>query len=107
MSLGFVPNWDKSELAPSQRFSFLGARFCLEEGLIGPSLDRLTRLATLIQRMLSARSASGRQIHLFLLGQMESMAHLCQMAEPTSVRFSGASRTVGLKPTSLGIFTFP
>ena len=76
MSLGFVPNWDKSELAPSQRFSFLGARFCLEEGLIGPSLDRLTRLATLIQRMLSARSASGRQIHLFLLGQMESIAHL-------------------------------
>ena len=48
LSLGFVPNWDKSELVPSQRFSFLGARFCLEEGLIGPSLDRLTRLVTLI-----------------------------------------------------------
>ena len=75
LSLGFVPNWDKSELVPSQRFSFLGARFCLEEGLIGPSLDRLTRLVTLIQRMLSARSASARQIHS-LLGQMESMARL-------------------------------
>ena len=75
LSLGFVPNLDKSELVPSQRFSFLGARFCLEEGLIGPSLDRLTRLVTLIQRMLSARSASARQIHS-LLGQMESMARL-------------------------------
>ena len=75
LSLGFVPNWDKSELVPSQRFSFLGADFCLEEELIGPSLDRLTRLVTLIQRMMSARSASARQIHS-LLGQMESMARL-------------------------------
>ena len=56
-------------------FSFLGARFCLEEGLIGPSLDRLTRLVTLIQRMLSARSASARQNHS-ILGQKESMARL-------------------------------
>ena len=75
LSLGFVPNWDKSELVPSQRFSFLGAGFCLEEELIGPSLDRLRRLVTLIQRMMSARSASARQIHS-LLGQMESMARL-------------------------------
>ena len=75
LSLGFVPNWIKSELVPSQKFSFLGARFCLEEGLIGPSLDRITRLETLIQKMLSARSASARQIHS-LLGQMESMARL-------------------------------
>ena len=75
LSLGFVPNWIKSELVPSQNLYFLGARFCLEEGLIGPSLDRITRLETLIQKMLSARSASARQIHS-LLGQMESMAHL-------------------------------
>ena len=71
LSLGVVPNWDKSELVPSQRFSFLGARFCLE-GLIGLSLDRLTRMISLIQKMLSAGSASARQIHS-LLGQMESM----------------------------------
>ena len=73
--MGFVPNWDKSELVPSQRFSFLGARFCLDKGLIGPSLDRLTKLQSLIQKMLLARAASARKIHS-LLGQMESMAGL-------------------------------
>ena len=31
LSLGFVPNWDKSELIPSQTFCFLGARFDLEK----------------------------------------------------------------------------
>ena len=44
LSLGFVPNWDKSELIPSQMFCFLGARFDLEKGMIGPSLDRIVRL---------------------------------------------------------------
>ena len=40
LTLGFVPNWDKSELVPSQMFSFLGVRFDSVTGLISPSLDR-------------------------------------------------------------------
>ena len=76
---GFVPGicsqLGQIRASSQSEVFFLGARFCLEEGLIGPSLDRLTRLVTLIQRMLSARSASARQIHS-LLGQMESMARL-------------------------------
>ena len=75
LTLGFVPNWDESEIVPSQMFSFLGARFDLETGRIGSSLEMLTSLQTLIQKMLAKRSASVRKIHS-LLGQMESMAGL-------------------------------
>ena len=58
LSLGFVPNWDKSELIPSQMFCFLGARIDLEKGMIGPSPDRIVRLQTIIQKMLASHSAS-------------------------------------------------
>ena len=75
LSLGFVPNWDKSELVPSQTFCFLGARFNLEKGMIGPSLDRILRLQKLIWKMLASHSVSAREIHS-LLGEMESMARL-------------------------------
>ena len=75
LSLGFVPNWDKSELIPSQTFCFLGARFDLEKGMIGPSLDRILRLQTLIRKMLASHSVSAREIHS-LLGQKESLARL-------------------------------
>ncbi|MBV2113362.1 MAG: hypothetical protein KUF82_20615 [Candidatus Thiodiazotropha sp. (ex Ctena orbiculata)] len=75
LRLGFVPNWDKSELVPSQTFCFLGARFDLVRGLIGPSLDRISRLQTFLEEMLAVRSASARQIHS-LLGQMESVSRL-------------------------------
>ena len=68
LSLGFVPNWDKSELIPSQTFCFLGARFDLEKGTIGPSLGRILRLQTLIQKMLASHSVSAREIQS-LLGQ--------------------------------------
>lgn len=75
LSPGFVPNWDKSGLIPSQTFCFLGAYFDLEKGMIGPSLDRILRLQTLIRTMLASRSVSVREIHS-LLGQMESMTRL-------------------------------
>ena len=66
LSLGFVPNWDKSELIPSQMFCFLGARFDLEKGMIGPSLDRIVRLQMIIQKMLASHSASAREVHSVL-----------------------------------------
>ena len=41
LDLGFIPNWEKSELVPVQKFGFLGARFHLDSAQIGPSLDRI------------------------------------------------------------------
>ena len=43
--------------------------------MICPSLDRILRLQTLIQKMLVSHSVSAQEIHS-LLGQMESMARL-------------------------------
>ena len=75
LGLGFVPNWDKSELIPSQMFCFLGARFDLEKGMIRPSLDRIVKVQTIIQNMLASHSASAQEVHS-LLRQMESVARL-------------------------------
>ena len=66
LSLGFVPNWDNSELIPSQTHCFLGARFDLDKGMIGPSLDRILRLQTVIRKMLASHSVSAREIHSLL-----------------------------------------
>ena len=75
LQLGFVPNWEKSDLVPSQNFVFLGARCDSRKALIGPSLDRISRLQKTIQTLLGQRYASARELHS-LLGQMESMARL-------------------------------
>ncbi len=75
LRLGFIPNWEKSELEPAQAFVFLGARCDLSQGRIGPSLDRIARIQGLILAMQEAHVASARELHA-LLGQMESMARL-------------------------------
>ncbi|MES9880852.1 MAG: reverse transcriptase domain-containing protein [Sedimenticola sp.] len=75
LRLGFVPNYEKSELVPKQCFTFLGARFNLVEGSVGPSLDRIARIQVLIRQFVAKRHVSARGLHS-LLGQMESMARL-------------------------------
>ena len=76
---GFVPGicsqLGQIRASSQSEVFFSGSTFLSRGGTDRPSLDRLTRLVTLIQRMLSARSASARQIHS-LLGQMGSMARL-------------------------------
>ena len=75
LQLGFIPNWDKSDLVPSQIFVFLGASISTREALVGPSLDLVTRLQEAIHALSGQEVASARQIHS-LLGQMESLSRL-------------------------------
>lgn len=75
LRMGFIPNWEKSELEPTQVFVFLGARCNLSQGLIGPSPDRIARIRGSIMSLQQAHVASARTLH-GLLGQMESMARL-------------------------------
>ena len=75
LELGFVPNWEKSELVPTQKFCFLGARFNLIKGQVGPSLERISTFQQALTLLLNARQASARQLHS-IVGQMESMANL-------------------------------
>ena len=75
LDLGFLPNWDKSELIPVQDFNFLGAQFNLGLALVSPSADRVASFQQAMTKLLGAKEASARQLHS-LLGQMESMANL-------------------------------
>ena len=75
LDLGFIPNWEKSELVPVQDFCFLGARFKLAQALIGPSQNNIASILQAVAKLVGARQASARQLYS-ILGQMESMANL-------------------------------
>ena len=75
LDVGFIPNWEKSELVPVQEFCFLGARFKLAQALIGPSQDNIASILQAVAKLVGARQASARQLYS-ILGQMESMASL-------------------------------
>ena len=66
LSLGFIPNRDKSKLVPVQSFSFLGARLDLVLGLVGPSLDRIVKFHMLLANLSKAKQSSARQIYSVL-----------------------------------------
>lgn len=73
--LGFVPNFQKSELEPSQTFVFLGMEFNTVAWTVRPAQHRLDRVQSLLQSLASQRFASARQL-ASLLGQMESLSSL-------------------------------
>ena len=79
LDLGFIPNWEKSELVPVQDFCFLGARFKLAQALISgqhcPSQDNIASILQALAKLVGARHASARQLYS-ILDQMESMASL-------------------------------
>lgn len=75
LDLGFLPNWDKSDLIPTQSFIFLGAQFNLELGLVSPAPVRIKSLQQSLGQLLQVDQASARHLHS-VLGQMESMADL-------------------------------
>ena len=73
--LGFKVNNSKSELVPSQEFTFLGMEISTVTMLVRPSQARLTKLFQLLSSLKDSKSASARKI-LSLLGTMESLAPL-------------------------------
>ena len=75
VSLGFRPNYDKSDLVPAQSFVFLGMAFNTVSMSIAPSQERLTRFSTFLTRLSLQTSASAREL-ASLVGQMESLAPL-------------------------------
>lgn len=50
--LGLLVNWKKSELVPSQTFTYLGARFFLRDGAVGLSEERKGRVRETVGRLL-------------------------------------------------------
>ena len=76
--LGFKVNDAKSDLVPSQDFSFLGMEFSTTQMIVKPSAARTTKLWNLLSDLENAQSSSARTI-LSLLGIMESLAPLIQV----------------------------
>ena len=76
--LGFQLNMDKSDLIPSQQFSYLGMEFDTISMTVKPSQDRLDKLQRTIALLSSKRSASAREL-ASLQGQLESLSSLVRL----------------------------
>ena len=75
ISLGFCINLIKSELNPSQTFTYLGMSFDTRTMLVYPKRKRIDTLLSTIARLRRQSHASARQL-ASLLGMMESLAPL-------------------------------
>ena len=74
-SLGFLVNYKKSQLDPSQLITYLGARLDLKKGLATPSQERVNNLAV-CARILAEADTAPAVAWLKVLGLMASMVDL-------------------------------
>ena len=74
-SLGWIINQEKSELKPSQVFSFVGYKYHLDSALVKPTQERWLKLQDLILRLKSKRVLTARCLMslIRLLASMEKM----------------------------------
>ena len=72
-SLGFIINEEKSELVPTQQFSFLGEDYDLALGLVRPTLRKYHQIGILC-RLLKKHPLQEARLILKVLGVMNAMA---------------------------------
>ena len=72
-SLGFLPNLKKSDLFPSQKFTFIGMEFLTQLNLVRVPTDRVQNLLLTIKKFLSFKHVSARTF-LSLLGKLSAAA---------------------------------
>ena len=97
-SLGFSLNWEKSELTPSQTFTYLGMTIDSRTLTVRPGPNRIRLLQSTLARLRSQSHASARQL-TSLLGSMESLAmivplgrlHKRPLQRGLAIRWSPAS----------------
>jgi len=70
--LGWIPNWEKSCLTPTQCLVHVGIEYDLEKGLAFPPESRLSKLDSLATTLLACHKCSARQM-LSLIGLLASM----------------------------------
>ena len=56
INLGFIVNLEKSNLIPTQTITYIGAMFCLKEGIVRLALERITKLLLGIENILIKES---------------------------------------------------
>ena len=74
-NLGFVVNEEKSELTPSQNFTYLGMVFDTLDQTVSPTPARLSALKDLLHSLLAHRQSTARRLSK-ALGMMESLSSL-------------------------------
>ena len=74
-SLGFLPNLKKSDLFPSQKFTFIGMEFLMQQNLVRVPTDHVQNLLLTIKKFLSFKPVSARTF-LSLLGKLSAAADL-------------------------------
>ena len=65
-TLGWLVNFEKSELHPTQKLDFLGYNFDLEQGLVFPTAKNLEKLTLFIASFRAKRTLSARQLMSFI-----------------------------------------
>ena len=71
-SLGWIINFEKSDLIPTQEIKFLGYKFDLRVGLVFPTQKKIDRLLEKTVSMLESPQTSPRKL-MSLIGSMASM----------------------------------
>ena len=74
-SLDFLPNLKKSDLFPTQKFTFIGMEFLTQQNLVKVPADRVQNLILTIKKIMSAKHVSARTF-LSLLGKLSAAADL-------------------------------
>ena len=72
-SLGLLPNLKKSDLFPSQKFTFIGMEFLTQQNLVRAPTDCVQNLILTIKKFLSFKHVSARTF-LSLLGKLSAAA---------------------------------
>ena len=76
-NLGFIVNWEKSELTPTQRPTFLGATIDIPAELARPSSGRIDTITAAAARLRRSRRAPAR-LWLQFLGYLASLVDVMQ-----------------------------
>ena len=104
-SLGWIINQEKSELNPTQVFSFVGYEYHLDSALVRPTHERWLKLQDLILRLKSKRVLTARCLMslIGLLASTEKMVPEGHLHETLSVSPQGALEisSVAGQPPSL------
>jgi len=72
IKLGWIPNWDKSQLTPSQTFEYVGVRYDLGRGLALPPVPRMQKTILLLNQLISHPVTTAR-LMLSLIGLLVSV----------------------------------
>ncbi len=76
--LGLLPNLDKSELVPSQRFVYIGMHFLTDLGIVRIPQDKVDNIVSLLSSCRESSRLSART-YLSLLGKLNAAAEFVEL----------------------------